>query len=110
MPDPIEWVVQIAFGNQELLYQKIAGAGCCFQGRRRGPGLAFRRSGDVDQIPPFQAGRLVVSSSPPRGTPVSGLDLVGWGAPWGEQKIVPGGGRNYATADPFGYTCRFQRE
>ena len=33
VPDPIEWVVQIAFGNQELLYQKIAGAGCCFQGR-----------------------------------------------------------------------------
>ena len=27
------WVVQIAFGNQELLYQKIAGAGYCFQGR-----------------------------------------------------------------------------
>ena len=23
----LEWVVQIAFGNQELLYQKIAGAG-----------------------------------------------------------------------------------
>ena len=33
----------------------------------------LRRSGDVDQIPPFQAGRLVVLSSPPRGTPVSGL-------------------------------------
>ena len=27
VPDPIKWVVQIAFGNQELLYQKIAGAG-----------------------------------------------------------------------------------
>ena len=33
VPDPIKWVVQIAFGNQELLYQKITGAGCCFQGR-----------------------------------------------------------------------------